>query len=132
MSGDEWLRLFENRWKHHLSQRKPGYVTVAHAKGLNVEVLNRFFTMLENLLDTLGIKDMPERFFNLDETGLSLDPKKKCAFYHRCTKNAQNMILPTEGKTMCTPCFFVVMQQEATCHHMSFTKVYQQRFLIHG
>ena len=82
MSGDEWLRLFENHWKHHLSQRMPGYVTVARAKGLNVEVLNRFFTMLENLLDTLGIKDMPERFFNLDETGLSLDPKKNCAFYH--------------------------------------------------
>ena len=101
MSGDEWLRLFENHWKHHLSQRMPGYVTVAHAKGLNVEVLNRFFTMLENLLDTLGIKDMPERFFNLDETGLSLDPKKKCAFYH---KNAQ-MIFPTEGKTTYTMLF---------------------------
>ena len=39
---------------------------------------------------------MSERFFNLDETGLSLDPKKKCAFYHRGTQ----MILPTEGKTM--------------------------------
>ena len=65
------------------------------------EVLNGFFTMLENLLDTFGIKDMPERFFNLDETGLSLDPKKKCAFYH---KNAQ-MIFPTEGKTMYTMLF---------------------------
>ena len=41
---------------------------------------------------------------SLDETGLSLDPKKKCAFYHRCTKNAQ-MILPTEGKTMYTLLF---------------------------
>ena len=30
--------------------------------------------MLENLLDTLGIKNMPERFFKLDETSLSIDP----------------------------------------------------------
>ena len=63
-----------------------------------------FFTMLGNLLDTLGIKDMPEKFFNLDETGLSLDPKKKTPFYHRGTKNAQ-MVLPTEGKTMHTVLF---------------------------
>ena len=86
--------------------------------------------MRENLLDTLGIKTCQTRFFNLDETGLSLDPKKKCAFYHTGAKNAQ-MILPTEGKTMYTM-FFVVMQQKATCQHMSFTKVHQQRFLIHG
>ena len=104
MPGDEWLNLFQNHWKHCLLQRKPDYVTLACAKGLNEEVLHGFFTMLENLLDTLAIKDMSERFFNLDETGLSLDPKKKCAFYHRCTKNAQ-MILPTEGKTMYTLLF---------------------------
>ena len=67
-------------------QREPEYVTIVCAKVLNEEVLKAFFTMLEN---TLGIKDMPERFFNLDETGLSLDPKKKSAFYHRGTKNVQ-------------------------------------------
>ena len=63
MPGDKWLNLFQNLWKHCLSLRKPEYVTVAHAKGLNEEVLNGFFTMLENLLDTLGIKDMSERLF---------------------------------------------------------------------
>ena len=34
MPGDEWLNLFQNRWKHRLSQGKPEYVTVACAKGL--------------------------------------------------------------------------------------------------
>ena len=77
MPGDEWVNLFQKRWMHRLSQRKLEYVTVVRAKGLNDKVLNGFFTMLENLLDTLGIKVMPERFFNLDETGLSLDPKQK-------------------------------------------------------
>ena len=99
MPGDERLNLFQNHWKHRLLQRKPEYVTLAFAKGLNGEILNGFFTILESLLDTLAIKGMSERFFNLDDTGLSLDPKKKCAFYHRGTKNAQT-ILPTEGKTM--------------------------------
>ena len=104
MPGDKWLNLFQNRWKHRLSQREPEYVTAARAKGLKEKVLNGFFTMFENLLDTLGIKAMPERLFNLGKTGFSLDPKKKCSFYHRGTKNVQ-MILSTEGKTMHTILF---------------------------
>ena len=47
---------------------------------------------------------MPERLFGLEETGLSLGPKKKGAFYHRDIKNMQ-MIFPTEGKTMYTVLF---------------------------
>ena len=128
--GDEWLNLFKSHWHHRLSQRKPEYVTVARAKGLNEEVLNEFFTMLENRLDVLGIKDMPERFSNLDETGLSLDPKKRMPF----TIEAQRMhrwYFLQKGKP-CTLCFFVEMQRETTCHHMSFTKGNQQGFLIHG
>ena len=57
--------------------------------------------MSEKLLSNSGIKDMPERFYNLDETGLALDPKKKTVFFHQRTKNAQ-MIVPTEGKIMYT------------------------------
>ena len=63
------------------SLRKLAHTTDTYTKGLSKEVLNGFFTMLENLLDTLGIKDLPKRFFNLDETGLSLDPMKKFAFF---------------------------------------------------
>ena len=80
MPGDQWLNLFQKCCQHRLSQRKPDYVMVVHSKDLSEKVLNGLFMMLENLLDTLGIKDMPERFFNLDETGLSLDPKKKMPF----------------------------------------------------
>ena len=58
---DKWLNLFQKCWRHRLLQRNLEYVTVGHAKGLNGEVLNGFFTMRENLLDTLGIKDLPEK-----------------------------------------------------------------------
>ena len=77
MPGDKRPSLFKKHWHHCLSQRKLEYLVRPHAKGLNKEVLNGFFTMLENYLDTLGIKDLPKRFFNSDETCLSLDPKKK-------------------------------------------------------
>eukprot|EP00794_Sanderia_malayensis_P020961 gene20961-23011_t len=59
----------------------------------------KFFQMLEKLLDDLGIKDMPERIYNLDETGLSLDPKKSKAFSHRGSKNVQ-YVVPSEEKAM--------------------------------
>ena len=103
MLRDEWLSLFQKHWQHCLSQRKPEYLVVAHAKCLTKEILNEFFTMLGNLLDTLGINNLLAWFFNLDEAGLSLDPKKKCTFY-RDSKNAQ-MTLPTEWKTMYTMLF---------------------------
>ena len=38
MPGDERLNLFQNHWKHRLLQRKPEYVTLAFAKGLNGEI----------------------------------------------------------------------------------------------
>ena len=75
MPGHKQLSLFKKHWHHCLSQRKLEYLVRPYAKGLNKEVLNGFFTMLENYLDTLGIKDLPKRFFNSDETCLSLDPK---------------------------------------------------------
>eukprot|EP00794_Sanderia_malayensis_P008667 gene8667-9600_t len=52
----------------------------------------KFFQTLEKFLDDLGIKDMPERIYNLDETGLSLDPKKSKAFSHRGSKNVQYVV----------------------------------------
>eukprot|EP00794_Sanderia_malayensis_P020959 gene20959-23009_t len=64
----------------------------------------KFFQMLEKLLDDLGIKDMPERIYNLDETGLSLDPKKSKAFSHRGSKNVQ-YVVPSEEKAMYTVLF---------------------------
>ena len=92
------------RWAKELSLCKPEYVTVARAKGLTPTVLDAFFTMFGNLVDDLGIKDKPDRFYNLDETGLSLDPKKSKAFYHRGSKNVQ-YVVPSEGKTMFTVLF---------------------------
>ena len=39
------------------------------------DVLNRYFDMLEETLETNGILDDPSRIFNCDETGLPLSPK---------------------------------------------------------
>ena len=42
--------------------------------------------MLNQLVTELGIEHLPNRFFNLDETGLNLDPKAKKLFFYQVEK----------------------------------------------
>ena len=55
--------------------------------------------MVLKLVADLGILTLPNRFYNLDEVGLALDPKARKCFYHCGTKNAQ-ILVPSERKTM--------------------------------
>ncbi len=50
---------------------------------MHTERLYNFFQLYKKLYGDLGIKDMSECIYNLDETGLFLDPEKIEAFYHR-------------------------------------------------
>lgn len=43
----------------------------------NESVMRQHFTVLEETLDRLGIKNNPGRVYNCDESGLALDPKKE-------------------------------------------------------
>ena len=56
------------------------------------------------MLRMLDVENLPNRFCNLDEVGLGLDPKVLKCLYHRGTKNAQ-FLVPTEGKSMFTVLF---------------------------
>ena len=50
-------------------------LSYGRAIGTNPDVLNSYFDMLEETLETNGILDDPSRIFNSDETGLPLSPK---------------------------------------------------------
>lgn len=102
--GDDWLHHFMNRWKDRLTLRNPDYVNNAKVRELTDAVIDGFFQMLTQLVNQLGITDLPERFYNLNETGLNLDPKKKKAFHHRGIKNGQ-YVMPSVGKTLYTVLF---------------------------
>ena len=54
--------------------RNPASLSVARVKGSDPICLNNYFDVLEATLDTNDLMDKPLQIFNLDETGLALDP----------------------------------------------------------
>jgi len=122
--GQDWCISFLNRHKAELALRKPETVTIGRAKGLNRQVLNTFFDMLEQQFTQWGVKDQPTRIFNLDETGLNTDPKLHQLIFKRGTKDAQ-AILPTEGKTM----FSVLFCGNAAGQYLPPYVVYKSKHL---
>ena len=83
--GPEWMRLFEKRYPE-LGKKKAELLTISRVKSLTNEVLNQFFFMYEKLLDDSGLKDSPNRIFNLDETGLNTNPLSQKVFTKRGSK----------------------------------------------
>ena len=71
----KWWSAFVKRWPE-LTERKPHHLTIQRAKCCTPEVINGFFTKLEEVLRDEGLldlkySDLAARLWNCDETGLS-------------------------------------------------------------
>lgn len=42
--------------------------------GINEDNMRKYFDLLEEVYEELDFKEHPERIYNMDETGMSLDP----------------------------------------------------------
>ena len=73
----------EKRHQRDITMRKPQYMSIPRVHGLTTDTLDGFFKILDELLTKLGIKDDPERIFNLDEIGLGSEPRKKKMFFRK-------------------------------------------------
>ena len=64
------------------------------------EVINRYFDLLEETLERAELEDKPAQIFNMDETGMPLDPKSlKCV----ALRGAKTVLVPSSGdKTQIT------------------------------
>lgn len=71
-AGIEWVRGFMARHPT-LSLRKPEATSAARAMGFNKPVVDKFFDLLTNIIDTYKLTG--DRIFNSDETGISVNPK---------------------------------------------------------
>lgn len=70
MAGRAWFDHFMRRHKDRLAIRKPEGTSLARALGFNRESVTNFFNLLEAEFEKHSY--LPDRIFNVDETGLSV------------------------------------------------------------
>lgn len=74
LAGEDWLSGFMKRHPQ-LSLRAAEPTSVARAMGFNMVNVNKFFDLLEELIEQY--KFLPTKIFNVDETGMTTVPKKQ-------------------------------------------------------
>ena len=69
-----WWESFKRRHPQ-LTLRTASPLSYARAVASNPEVIHRYFDLLEQTILENGLANKPSQIFNLDETGMPLDPK---------------------------------------------------------
>lgn len=72
--GEDWFLNFKRR--HNMSLKIPQNVEYARKKALDPFIIYGYFDLLEKTLIELQLLDKPHRIWNLDESSLSIDPRK--------------------------------------------------------
>lgn len=72
LAGVDWLNGFLQRHPN-ISFRKPEATSAARAMGFNKISVGKYFDLLNNIVETTHIT--AERVFNVDETGITVNPK---------------------------------------------------------
>ena len=96
--GDDWFRSFCERWKTQLSARKPEIPTISRATACNETVVRSYFTILEDTIDRLDLRYLPNHIINLDESGFVTDPKAETIFVRKGKKDPVTII---PGSVVC-------------------------------
>ena len=69
-----WWDSFKRRHSH-LSLRTASSLSIARTKASDPKCIQHYFDILEETLWENELNDAPERIYNMDETGMALDPK---------------------------------------------------------
>lgn len=73
--GHTWWDKFRKRHSQDLTLRKPDNLDRGRSRMANANVMNQHFDLLRETLEKLQIKDKPDRIFNCDESGISMNVK---------------------------------------------------------
>lgn len=72
--GEDWFLNFKTR--HNLSLKIPQNVEYSRKKVLDPFIIYGYFDLLEKTMTDLELHEKPYRIWNLDESSLSIDPRK--------------------------------------------------------
>ena len=81
-----WWKGFCRR-NPSIALRTPAQVSLARAKATDPEVLHHYFDLLESTMIKYSIPDKPAQIFNMDETGVPLNPDPQKGVYKKGSKN---------------------------------------------
>lgn len=73
--SDGWWRRFLERQKGLLVLRKGDSTSFLHMNAMNSDTLKQYFDLLEETLKENDLLNSPTKLYNVDETGIPLDPK---------------------------------------------------------
>ena len=65
----------EIKWHNRLSLRKGDSTAHVRMDAVNKETLTEYFDLLEDTLKQHDLQNSPSQIYNVDETGIPLDPK---------------------------------------------------------
>ena len=72
--SDGWWRRFKER-QGDLSLRQGDSTAHVRMDAMNQETIDHYFTLLHDTLSEHGLLDKPSQIYNVDETGVPLNPR---------------------------------------------------------
>ncbi|XP_057315530.1 uncharacterized protein LOC130656643 [Hydractinia symbiolongicarpus] len=85
--GHTWWDSFKKRHSREITLRKPDGLDRGRSRMANVTVIKQHFDLLRKTLVDLDILDKPDRIFNCDESGISMDARVGKVVVSRSTKH---------------------------------------------
>ena len=98
-----WWEKFNQR-KPHITLRSP--MSLAHARAIasDPDVINRYYSTLEDTLRNNKLMDSPSCIFNCDETGLPLSPSSFKVVARKGSKNVSNVTSNSKSQITVLAC----------------------------
>ena len=98
-----WWESFVKR-NPQIVLRSPASLSMVRAAASDRGSLDKYFDILEDTLEENGLTDSPLQVFNMDETGLALDPKSMKTIQVKGCKNPQNVTSGTKQQITIVGC----------------------------
>ena len=90
---DGWWSSFSKRHPN-LTLRAASCLSKSRAVASDASAIHQYFEVLDETLETYGIKDYPNLIYNMDETGMPFKPKPPKGIF---TRGERNPVMVTSG-----------------------------------
>ena len=107
--SDGWWRRFQKRQKE-LSLRRGDNTSHLRMDAVNGDTMKQYFDLLEDVLTEHNLKDLPSQIYNMDESGMPLDPKALNVVTKRGVKKVRSRSTGQKGQITIVACGSAVSQ----------------------